>query len=129
MPRSYATFAGLMVPNEGDFNDLVKHGLRYGLLRNHPYFRWLAEVRDPRVWEWIAGLGGIRPGEGDEFKDFPALRDTTTAANVYCNLLSTLSWLCCQRGLDLEGLLVLFDESEALYAARGNSPSTEASIL
>ena len=106
--------------DEGDFRKLVKRALDHGLLRKHHYFKWLSEVPDERVWEWIAGLGDIRPGaDRDAFNDFPALYNTTTAANIYCYLLSTLSWLCCQPALDLKGLLVLFDESEALYAARG----------
>ena len=103
-----------------DFRQLVRRAFEHGLLRGHPYFRWLTEVADQRVWDWIAGLSGTRPGtDRDAFDDFPALYDTTTAANIYCYLLSTLSWLCHQPALHLKGLLVLFDESEALYAARG----------
>ncbi len=103
------------------FRQLVQQGLASGLLQDHVYFKHVRRTNDERVWAWIDGSEGtIRPSTGDAARlDFPSLYDYSTAANIYCYLLSGLGWLSCSPALHLQGLLVLFDESEALYAARG----------
>lgn len=103
------------------FRELVERGLTTGLLHDHEYFKHLRRVSDERLWAWINGSdGSIRPSSVDATRHpLPALYDYTTAANIYCYLLSGLGWLSCSPVLGLRGLLVLFDESEALYAARG----------
>lgn len=100
------------------FRQLIQRGLGLRLLRTHKYFTYVTETSDARVWEWIDGTSGaIRPMMyyGSDTR-YPPLYDYTTAANIYCYLLSTLGSIC--RGVGLRGLLILFDESEALYAAR-----------
>ena len=104
-----------------DFRALLRRDR--DLLRNHAYFRYMASSDDSRLWEWIDGsLGDPRPmGESGDPLDIPAMYDYTTAANIYCYLISGLGWLCQTKALGHKGLLILFDESEALHAARGTS--------
>lgn len=103
------------------FRELVARGLTAGLLRDHEYFKHLRNPVGEQSWAWIEGSdGSIRPsGRDASHHDFPALYDHTTAANIYCYLLSGLGSLLCSAALKLRGLLILFDESETLYAAGG----------
>ncbi|RIK38878.1 MAG: hypothetical protein DCC55_19765 [Chloroflexi bacterium] len=102
------------------FRQLVQRGLHDGLLRDHIYFQQRRGMNEAQFWDWISGAEGtIRPAPDGGSRDIPALYDYMTAANIYCYLLSGLGWLCRSRALGLKGLLILFDESEALYASQG----------
>ena len=107
-----------------DCRQLIQRGLAQGLLNDHHYFRHMLRLRPySEAWEWLEGSSGaIRPTQLDArlAKDLPALYDYSTAANIYCNLLSGLGWLCRANGIGLKGLLILFDESEALYMTGGS---------
>jgi hypothetical protein len=104
---------------EQGFRRLIQQGYQKGLLKDHHYFKHLHLPCDDQVWAWIEGTSGsIRPvREFGEEQKIPGLYDYTTTANIYCYLLSSLGWLCLSLGL--KGLLILFDESEALYSMRG----------
>lgn len=81
-------------------------------------------VADHPVWSVVHGLWTERPKlrpsllayllgrpTRRRIRGLPNLPDHTTAANVYCNLLSALSsWL--SESLGLEGLTLLIDEAE-----------------
>jgi hypothetical protein len=58
----------------------------------------------PEMWEWIEG-------QETSYSKLGTLFDHTTAANIYCNILSGLSTLAV-RGLGLKGILLMFDEAE-----------------
>jgi len=70
-------------------------------------------------WQWIEGESTkeyateqkspyrVRGGQG-----IPALYDFSTAADLYCNILSGLSWLA--RELGLKGMVLLVDEAETV---------------
>lgn len=104
-----------------DFRALLDRILQQGYLPDHRYYKYLRRRMEPELWSWIDGSDGtIRPMSHDgEFSHLPGLYDYTTAANVYCYLLSGLGWACQRRGVELRGILILFDESEAIYHARG----------
>ena len=99
------------------FRDLVTAALHKGELTEHRYFR-LLRSRDGSVtsrediWEWIeARESAPRPwywGSG-----LPGLYDYTTAGNQYCYLISALGWAAV-KALGLKGLLIVFDEAEAV---------------
>jgi len=71
------------------------------------------------LWQWV---------EGESTKDYateqkspfrvkggqriPALYDFSTAADLYCNILSGLSWMA--RELGMKGLVLLVDEAETV---------------
>lgn len=80
------------------------------------YFKFLKNKLDKEeVLEWIEGLGGIKPYKyiTDYYyvsKSFPPLYDYSTTINLYCYLISTIGW--ATKLIDLEGLLVIFDEVE-----------------
>ena len=59
-------------------------------------------------WDAISGSGTSKAATG-------YLPDFTTCANVYCNLLSGIGWLCTEV-LGLPGLVVLIDEVETASA-------------
>ena len=104
-----------------DTRALLERGLHLGWLRDHIYFKHLQSAAGDAEWAWISGQNdAIRPGSSDdEHRSLPALYDYTTAANIYCYLLSSLGWLCQSQIIGLKGLLLLFDESESLFLARG----------
>jgi hypothetical protein len=65
----------------------------------------IREERDtPELWEWIEG-------QETEFAEFGTLYDHTTAANIYCNILSGLGAFAV-RALGLRGIILMFDEAE-----------------
>jgi hypothetical protein len=94
------------------FRAFVRKSIVRGFLTDHPYFRRLrGGLDDQTLWDWIeARESAARPPLRG---DFPRLPDTSTAMNVYCNLLSALGWASAPV-FGLKGLLILFDEAEAL---------------
>lgn len=94
------------------FRDFVRKSIVKGFLTDHPYFRRLrGGLDDQTLWDWIeARESAARPPLRG---DFPRLPDTSTAMNVYCNLLSAIGWASTPV-FGLKGLLILFDETEAL---------------
>jgi hypothetical protein len=117
--------------HEYGFRQLVERGLQKGLLQDNLYFQHLRRYSDDRLWNWIQGLDGIpRPEDNNPiFRKLPGLYDYSTAANIYCYLLSTLGWLCLSPAINLKGFLILFDESEALHVARGQSKDRSVNLL
>jgi hypothetical protein len=77
-----------------------------------PEHRFLGKVLEkiredkdiPRMWEWIEG-------QETTYSELGALYDHTTAANIYCNILSAIGMLAV-RSLGLRGILLMFDEAE-----------------
>jgi len=59
------------------------------------------------LWEWIEG------GEVSSFYGAPKMFDSTTASNIYCNLLSAFGYIS-RKILNLKGLLVQLDEAEII---------------
>ena len=57
-------------------------------------------------WDWVEGRDARRSVGR-------YLYDHTTAANIYCNILSCLGWICSNI-LNLNGLLILLDEAEVV---------------
>lgn len=134
--RVYSAIVRALRWREGEheygFRQLVERGLKQGLLQDNLYFQHLRRYSDDRLWNWIQGFEGIiRPEDASNpiFRKLPALYDYSTAANIYCYLLSTLGWLCLSPVTNLKGLLILFDESEALHAERGQSRERSANLL
>ena len=108
------------------FRDFLKKALNKGGLLDHRYFRLLlhSTPSDGAYWEWIeASESAPRPylWRSDEL---PGLYDYSTAGNVYCNLISALGWAAV-NALDLKGLVILFDEAEAIDASYWNSYQSE----
>jgi len=101
------------------FRDLIRRIRRADLLSDHPYFKYIqAHTGDDYVWHWIEGREDVprpRTSEAD-YRDLPGLYNHGTAANIYCNLLSALGWACRHPRIGLKGLLLIFDESETLFA-------------
>jgi len=78
---------------------------------DHFYFKNIfTQLRTGResseFWDWVEGRDARR--SVGRF-----LYDHTTAANIYCNILSCLGWICTNI-LDLNGLLILLDEAEVV---------------
>lgn len=105
----------LRFPYEGQYYtfremlSLVGHNLRHNLLADHRFLgKILENIREdkdtPEMWEWIEGQETTCPELG-------TLYDHTTAANIYCNILSGISMLAV-RELGLRGVLLMFDEAE-----------------
>ncbi|HDD44970.1 MAG TPA: hypothetical protein ENG63_08965 [Candidatus Desulfofervidus auxilii] len=70
-----------------------------------PFLKVLKEERvTTSMWHWIEGFENL-------FKDFGVLYDHTTAANIYCYILSGLSRALVEC-FDVKGLVLLFDETE-----------------
>lgn len=65
-------------------------------------------MNDNLFWRWLEGGDLIKSIYG-----FPSLYPWSTAANIFCNLLSIYGHLA-RRLLGLKGLLLLFDEAETL---------------
>jgi len=107
------------------FRSFVKEALNSGYLKDHPYFKYLKED-DETLWEWIEAKDLYsKPYEPtinqwgyitNIYDYLPPLSDYATYANVYCNLISTLSWVA-QKSFNLKGLLIIFDEAESIKEA------------
>lgn len=111
-------FKSLADQKIGGFRELVVQCLGRGSLRDHPFLRFFLTEHKEQNWEWIEGSEKQnRPlrGEGRFEYDsrMPSLYDTTTAANLYCNILSALGW-AASEALGLKGLCLIFDESEII---------------
>lgn len=101
----------------GGFREFLSEALSKGGLADHEYFRHLAGSPDECFWEWIeARETALRPLSDVTYPLLPALYDYTTAANIYCYLLSGLGW-AATRVVHLKGLLVVIDEAETVTQA------------
>lgn len=102
----------------GGFEELLKKIFDNGLLRNHFYFRHVHEnLNNSLVWQWIqAKEDYARPySEDNRFSNFPGIYGHHgNTANIFCNLLSSLGWATQQNAVDLNGVLLIFDEAESL---------------
>lgn len=97
----------------GGFREFLREVLSRGGLLDHEYFQHLARSADECLWEWIEARESTpRPVADVNYRQLPSLYDFTTAANIYCYLLSALGWAALQV-MDLKGLLLLIDEAEA----------------
>jgi len=100
-----------------DFRDFLKEALAKGAFKNHIYFRCLiGKTSDETLWDWIEARESVaRPWNPYNwgYSYLPNLYDYSTAANIYCYLLSALSW-AAKEVLGLKGLLLLFDEAETI---------------
>lgn len=94
------------------FRDFLRYTLSRNLLRDHPYFRFVSD--NEAVWQWIEGHDDAVYPDNDPRNKPPKLYPYSNAANIYCNLLSSLGWASQQIGL--KGLLLTFDESESLFS-------------
>jgi hypothetical protein len=115
--RLYRQIArGLAVPGIGGLEHLLLAAVeRHGgnPIPDHPILgRVLDKIVDGRMtsadWAAVSGEGPATAATG-------FLPDFTTTANVYCNLLSGLGYLCTQI-LQLSGLVLLIDEVETASA-------------
>ena len=99
------------------FRGFVSEAIRRDLLGSHDYFTHMyGNIEDETLWEWIEGRhSGARPWHPTtaQYSNLPGLYDFTTAANIFCNLLSGLGWAAV-NGMGLKGLLLLFDEAETI---------------
>ena len=105
------------------FRDFLREALREGAYQDHIYFKHLIDHNEDIFWEWIeASESIIRPVElyktywgymENKYQFLPALYDYSTAANIYCYLLSSLGW-AAKQVLGLKGLLLMFDEAETV---------------
>lgn len=108
----------------GEFRSFIKDALKLGYLNDHPYFKYL-EKDDELIWEWIEAKGSntsftaIIANQWDDYLNFlslPPLSDYSTFMNVYCNLISTISWVA-REAFNLKGFLLIFDEAESINDA------------
>jgi len=101
------------------FRDFLKCALAAGVFQNHIYFKYLIKRKDEIFWEWVEGSeSSLRPRKWienywDYYQFLPGLYDYSTAANIYCYLLSSLGW-AAKQVLGLQGLLLVFDEAETV---------------
>jgi len=100
------------------FRDFLRDVLDEKALLDHEYFRYVANGRDnENVWSWIEAAEALaKPLDRiPRSKDgpLPGLYDYAIAANIYCYILSSLSW-AAKEVLKLKGILLLFDEAETV---------------
>lgn len=99
------------------FRDFLKEALARDAFNDHRYLRYLiGKTPDETLWDWIeARESSIRPWSlyGWRYSRLPGLYDYSTTANIYCYLLSALGW-AAKEILGLKGLLLIFDEAEAV---------------
>jgi hypothetical protein len=104
--------------NLSGFEGLLKKIFHSGLLRNHFYFRHVHEnLNSSLAWQWIQAKEDLaRPySEDNRFSNFPGIYGHHgNTANIFCNLLSSLGWAIQQNSVDLDGMLLIFDEAESL---------------
>lgn len=106
------------------FRDFVKEVVDRGGFTDNIYFSYVKKFErnsphlQDKIWNWIeaAEAKEVKPlpagyWEDFHFQNFPGLYDYSTAANVYCYLLSSLGW-AAHSILGLRGLLLVFDEAE-----------------
>jgi hypothetical protein len=111
---------------EKGFRDLMFSAIEKKLLGDHvffgPFLRKLKRTPEEGrniLWQWAEGestkeyvldsryFHKIRGGQ-----DIPALYDSSTAVDFYCNLICGIS--CALRGIGKKGLLLLLDEAETI---------------
>lgn len=102
----------------GGFRALVQRCLTHSEFGQHAYWGQLKDRRpDDFLWNWISGreiaTRPWNPVTGRVFKRLPGLYDYGTAANIYCNLLSSLGW-GARNIAGSKGLVLFFDEAEAI---------------
>jgi len=99
------------------FVDFMKEMLSHGAFKDHIYFKHLiGKTDDETLWEWIEAREAVaRPRSyyNWTYSSLPGLYDYSTAANIYCYLLSALGW-AVKEVLGLKGLLLIFDEAETV---------------
>lgn len=103
-------------PRRVQFREFLQDAFKKGMYGDHPILR-LAKTRllGDLVWEWIEASDGIgRAPDPSNPSSTPLvpLYDYGTAGNIYCNLLSAISWGLA-HATGLHGLVLLFDEAEA----------------
>lgn len=111
--------------NLGEFRSFIKDALKLGYLNDHPYFKYL-EKDNESIWEWIEAKDQYaKPYEPvlsswgyfvNAYSYLPPLLDQSTSMNVYCNLISTISWVA-REAFNLKGFLLIFDEAESINDA------------
>ena len=100
---------------ERGFRYFLKEALSAGFLEDHRYFSRLIQP-DEDLWNWIEAREAAPrpvPTYDPGYKRHLSLFDYSTAANVYCYLISALGW-AAREALGLRGLLLLFDEAETI---------------
>jgi len=100
------------------FRDLVLKLKLMGAFKENHYFKHIYEIPEHHLWDWIECSESNKPGDlqwyhPEIYRKLPGILDHGTAANIYCYLLSSLSY-AVTRYLSLSGLVLLFDESESL---------------
>jgi len=101
---------------EYGFKNLLQKLLRDGAFHDHAYFRHLLPDATEKAWEWIEARNILtRPEEndGEVDLDFPPLYNYSNAGNIYCYLLSAIGY-GIKKALGLRGLVLIFDEAEAI---------------
>jgi len=97
------------------FRSFLREILAHGAFKDHYYLKHLiGRTSNEDLWDWIeAKESSIRPWSYDDwgYYSLPGLYDYSTAANIYCYLLSAFGW-AAREILDLKGLLLVFDEAE-----------------
>jgi len=104
-------------PYEGELLDFrgtlsaVASRTSSAFLSDHFFFKHIfPRLKDgeetTEFWDWVEGRDARRSVGR-------YLYDHTTAANIYCNILSCLGWMVTNI-LDLKGLLILLDEAEVV---------------
>ena len=101
------------------FRDFIRSALNKGALKDHIYFKHI-KLQDndiEHLWNWIEGSDKasrpVNAKKNNKFSQLPSMPPYGTAANIYCNLLSTLSWVA-KNHFGLKGLLITFDEAEVI---------------
>jgi hypothetical protein len=104
------------------FRDLLEATFIKDALADHRYFaRVRARGSERAIWDWIeARESTIRPQNpwDQSIQGLPGLYDYSSAANIYCYLLSGLGW-AAQFVLGLRGLFLVFDEAESIELSYG----------
>lgn len=99
------------------FRDFLREVLAKGALKDHKYFgKLIGRESDETLWDWVEARELIiRPWSFYDwiYSCLPGLYDYSTAANIYCYLLNALGW-AAKEVLGLKGLLLIFDEAEAV---------------
>lgn len=106
---------------ERGFRQFLQEALGAGFLDDHCYFSRLTQP-DEDLWNWIeAREAAPRPAPTFDanYGRYLSLFDYSTAANIYCYLISALGW-AARQALGLNGLLLLFNEAETV-GARGHT--------
>ena len=99
--NQYYTFTELltMLAKNGRKNPLPDHMFLGKILEK------ISKEKDtPEMWAWIEGQESTYSEQG-------CLYDHTTAANIYCYILSGISMLAVKE-LGLKGVMLMFDEAE-----------------